>query len=46
MNIDPENHQLLVGTNLRTPIWQGLCNITGGYMPISIGILHDHFLCQ
>jgi hypothetical protein len=25
INIDPENHQLQVETNLPTPIWQGLC---------------------
>ena len=27
INIDPENHQLQVETNLPTPIWQGLCYI-------------------
>ena len=25
INIDPENNQFLMETNLPTPIWQGLC---------------------
>ena len=42
--VDPENHQFLVETNLPTPICQGLCLFTGGYMEICSGwlvLFHD-----
>ena len=34
MNIDPENHQFLIKTNLPNPIWQGRAvNLPGGTAP-------------
>ena len=30
--MDPENHQFLLETSLPTPIYQGLCEFTGGYI--------------
>ena len=32
--VDPENRQFLMETNLPTPIWQGLCWFTGGYVAL------------
>jgi hypothetical protein len=33
INIDPENDQFIVESNLPTAICQGLCKITEGYTP-------------
>ena len=35
--LDPENYQFLEETNLSTPIWQGLCSFTAGYMISLVG---------